>query len=214
MLVEVETSKGQYQQQMVGSGAILKGYNMPAPRRSTLLLVSVYRDALTRAGWTIVRQIQSVNSADAVLNAHYSANGRDIRASLHGGGDSYTILVADVGAEDPAKRLDKECHIALYGIYFDFNKATLRPDSEPTLNKVLPLLQSRPDLKLENPGPHRHKYRARLGKMSTRAGLFAFIHGIFYDCIERTQMRLSRAFLRSHLCLPGANGLTRPRISE
>ena len=152
LTIEVETSKGQYQQQMVGSGAIFKAYDVPPPLRSTLLLVSVYREALERAGWTIVRQIQGVNSADAILNAHYSANGRDIWATLHGGGDAYTILVADVGAEDLAKQLDRECHVALYGIYFDFNKATLRPDSAPTLNKILALLQSRPGLKLEVQG--------------------------------------------------------------
>jgi outer membrane protein OmpA-like peptidoglycan-associated protein len=42
--------------------------------------------------------------------------------------------------------------VALYGIHFDFNKATLRPDSDPVLQKVLALLKARPDLKLEVQG--------------------------------------------------------------
>jgi outer membrane protein OmpA-like peptidoglycan-associated protein len=87
-----------------------------------------------------------------VINAHYTNNGRDIWVMLHGGGDGYTIQVGDAGAQDLAKQLDQDCHVALYGINFDFNKATLRPDSEPTLEKVLELLQSRPDLKLEVQG--------------------------------------------------------------
>jgi len=152
MMVDVDIDKNTREKQVVGSGSISKSYTLPPPLRSTILFVTVYREALTQAGWTIVHQVQSISGGDAVLNAHYNANGRDIWATLHGSGADYTIQVADVGSEDIGKELDRDCHVALYGIHFDFNKATLRPDSAVVLEKVLALLKARPDLKLEVQG--------------------------------------------------------------
>jgi outer membrane protein OmpA-like peptidoglycan-associated protein len=149
MLVAV--AQGSDEQQAVGSGSYKKEYTAPAGI-STLLFVTTYRDALTKSGWTIVQQSQGLHQSDAALTAHYMANGRDIWAYLHNGGDEYEIRVADAGAEDFGKELDTACHVALYGIHFDFNKATLRPDSDPVLQKVLALLKARLDLKLEVQG--------------------------------------------------------------
>jgi OmpA-OmpF porin, OOP family len=148
----VEVDQNNHEQQAVGSGSIMKSYSLPPAYQSPLFLFTVYRDALAQAGWKIVHEIQSINGTDMVLSAHYSAGERDIWATLHGGGDTYSIEVADVGVEDIGKELDRDCHVALYGIYFDFNKATIRPDSDPVLGKVLALLQSRPTLKLEIQG--------------------------------------------------------------
>jgi outer membrane protein OmpA-like peptidoglycan-associated protein len=152
MMVDVDVDKDTQEKQVVGSGSITKSYSLPSPLRSTILFVTVYREALTQAGWTIVHQVQGINGADAVLSAHYNSNGRDIWATLHDGGGDYTIQVADAGADDIGKELDQDCHVALYGIHFDFNKATLRPESEPVLEKVLALIKERPGLKLEVQG--------------------------------------------------------------
>lgn len=38
--------------------------------------------------------------------------------------------------------------VAVYGIYFDTGKSTLKPESDPTLQEVTKLLKSNPDLKL------------------------------------------------------------------
>ena len=152
MMVEVDAGHDQHEQQFVGSGSITKGYTLPPSLRSTILFVTVYRQALTQAGWSIVREIQGINATDAILSAHYTADGRDIWAMLHAGGEDDKIQVADVSAEDIAKELDRDCHVALYGIHFDFNQATMRPDSQPVLDKVLALLKARPDLKLEVQG--------------------------------------------------------------
>jgi outer membrane protein OmpA-like peptidoglycan-associated protein len=147
----VATGQNTDEQQSVGSGSFKKPYSDP-PGLSTLLFVTVYRDALTKAGWTIVQQSQGLHQSDATLTAHYAAHGRDLWAYLHDGAGEYMIQVADAGAEDFGKELDRDCHVALYGIHFDFNKATLRPDSDPVLQKVLALLNARPDLKLEVQG--------------------------------------------------------------
>jgi outer membrane protein OmpA-like peptidoglycan-associated protein len=39
-------------------------------------------------------------------------------------------------------------HVAIYGIYFDFNKAEVKPESEPALKEITKLLQQEQNLKL------------------------------------------------------------------
>jgi hypothetical protein len=140
------------QQLPVGTGYTTKGYSVPQSLQSPLLFDTVYKAALIQAGWKLVHQLHSPFGSDTMISAHYTANGRDLWTTIHAGGEVYTIDVADAGTEDIGKELDKDCHVALYGILFDFNKATLRPDSNPVLQKVLALLQSRPTLKLEVQG--------------------------------------------------------------
>jgi len=108
----------------------------------------VYLDALTKAGWTIVDERQG---ADTILSAHYTQNGRNLRATLHYGGGSIDMRVADAGS-DIAARLAKDCHVALYGVLFDFNKSTLQPASDPLLQQILSLLTKDASLKLEIQG--------------------------------------------------------------
>lgn len=47
------------------------------------------------------------------------------------------------------EQLDQRGKIALYGIYFDSDKAVLKPESESTLKQIVLLLQKNPDLQLE-----------------------------------------------------------------
>ena len=135
--------------QVVGTGSIVKFYaNLPTV--STLAFVNAYHDGLTKAGWTIISQNRG---ADATLTAHYAAHGRDLWAYLHMGGEEYSIKVADVGANnDLAKQLTRSCHIALYGVVFDFNKASLKAESDSVLQRVLAVLQKDPTFKLEVQG--------------------------------------------------------------
>ncbi len=65
----------------------------------------------------------------------------------------YSVKVADAGAaDDLARQLGKDCHVALYGVLFDFNKSTLKPESDAVLQHVLGLLQKDAGLKLEVQG--------------------------------------------------------------
>ena len=50
--------------------------------------------------------------------------------------------------DDLAERLENEGKVDLYGIYFDTDKATLKPESEGTLNQVLGLLNAKPALRI------------------------------------------------------------------
>lgn len=53
-----------------------------------------------------------------------------------------------VKAEEMAKELATTGSIALYGIYFDFNKADIKPESAPTLEQIAKLLSDNGSLKL------------------------------------------------------------------
>jgi len=65
-------------------------------------------------------------------------------------GTSHHLSVGDAG--DIAAALKKDCHVPLYGITFDFNKTTLRPDSEGTLQRILAFLQRETALAVEVQG--------------------------------------------------------------
>jgi outer membrane protein OmpA-like peptidoglycan-associated protein len=112
------------------------------------MFLAVYKPALIQAGWAILNE---ANSADALLLAHYSKNGRNIWAYLHNS-DGYIIDIADVGIVDLSANLKKSCHIALYGVLFDFNKSTLQPASDPVLQEIANMLSKDPTLKVEVQG--------------------------------------------------------------
>jgi OmpA-OmpF porin, OOP family len=77
------------------------------------------------------------------------------------------LVVAVVGAMENkmvdagamAKGLREQGHIALYGIYFDTDKAVIKPESRPTLEEIAKLLRAQPQLNVfivghtDNQGP-------------------------------------------------------------
>ena len=64
------------------------------------------------------------------------------------------LVVAVIGAMENkmvdaaamAKGLGEKGHIALYGIYFDTDKAVIKPESRPTLDEIAKLLRGQPQL--------------------------------------------------------------------
>jgi len=55
-------------------------------------------------------------------------------------------VVAD--AQSLARDISSTGHASVYGIHFDFNKATVKSESEPTLKEIAKLLKQEPNLKL------------------------------------------------------------------
>ncbi|HEY2071709.1 MAG TPA: OmpA family protein [Rhizomicrobium sp.] len=146
------TLQGSDETQLVGTGYIVKYYKPPAGL-SNLSFVNDYASALTKAGWTIVYKTQGISQTDSTVTAHYAKNGRDIWAYLHNGGEEYSIKVSDNGGADAmSASLTKSCHVALTGVLFDFNKSTLKPESDPVLQKALGVLQKNATLKIEVQG--------------------------------------------------------------
>jgi outer membrane protein OmpA-like peptidoglycan-associated protein len=97
------------------------------------------------------------------FNYHYYAGrkedgGREIYASVLVSQNNQDITaqltIAELGAIENkmvdaaamAKGLGETGHIALYGIYFDTDKATLKPESRPTLEQIAKLLTGQPQL--------------------------------------------------------------------
>jgi outer membrane protein OmpA-like peptidoglycan-associated protein len=137
--------------EIVAAGTIDKSYQ-PPDGLSLLAWQTVYHGALLKAGWTIVSEFRS---ADAAITVHYGQNGRNIWAYLHINADGYSISVSDTsaGTSGIAADLAKECHVALTGVLFDFNKSTLKPESDAVLQRVADVLAKDPTLlKLEVQG--------------------------------------------------------------
>ena len=138
---------------LVGTGVVSRFYQGPTTL-SSLQFTSENREALVKAGWTVLYpKTAREDGANGALIAHYTKNGRDIWARiayLHGASLSYQV--ADVGAEDWAAKLAKECRVPLYGVFFDFNKAILKPESDPVLNKAAAVLKSASGFNVEVQG--------------------------------------------------------------
>ena len=89
---------------------------------------------------------------------HKSDGGRETYASVivseNNGEVTAQLTVAELGAIQNkmvdaaamAKGLGETGHIALYGIYFDTDKAVVKPESRPTLEQIAKLLTGQPQL--------------------------------------------------------------------
>jgi outer membrane protein OmpA-like peptidoglycan-associated protein len=138
--------KGSSEMQTVASGTLDRSYKYPD--LSSLLFGTVYHDALIKAGWDVDQ-----SAPDQPIIAHYAKKGRNLWAYVNLGGDDYTIRVGKEGAPDQLKAgLAKDCHVALYGVLFDFNKSTLQPASDGALQQVAALMTANPSLKIEIQG--------------------------------------------------------------
>jgi OmpA-OmpF porin, OOP family len=138
------TPPGAQEAEVVANRTLYRYYDFP--EISNVLLTTAYRQALTKGGWAIVRE------ADSVIWAHYAQRGRNIWAMVSPSPGGYIISVADAGWVDLGASLTKACHVVLYGVLFDFNKSTLQPASDATLQPVANLMAADKTLKLEVQG--------------------------------------------------------------
>jgi outer membrane protein OmpA-like peptidoglycan-associated protein len=60
-----------------------------------------------------------------------------------------TDRITFVKADEMKSNLDTNGRINIYGIQFDFDKATIKPESKPTLDEIAKLLTERPELHLD-----------------------------------------------------------------
>jgi outer membrane protein OmpA-like peptidoglycan-associated protein len=141
------TPKGAKQEEIVANGSMDRGYALQG--LSKVLFARVYHDGLLKAGWSIEQE--TANSE--VIVAHYSKNGRNIWAYLLCHGAEYIFRVGKEAAPDLMKTsLATQCHVAVYGVLFDFNKATLQSASDGPLGQVAALMAADPSLKIEVQG--------------------------------------------------------------
>lgn len=119
---------------------------------SRLEFVHAYGDAFRAAGWVVPVQ----DEAEGVVWAHYVKDGKDVWVcgtnAADGTDRSIGFAVVDKGNE-LEKGLDAaDCKVALRGVTFEFNKSTLRKDSDAQLLAVADALKRRAKLKLEVAG--------------------------------------------------------------
>ncbi|MEN3045921.1 MAG: OmpA family protein [Candidatus Hydrothermales bacterium] len=53
-----------------------------------------------------------------------------------------------IRAEEIREEIMKKGHVAIYGIYFDFDKADIKPESEPALREIAKFLKENPEIKV------------------------------------------------------------------
>ncbi len=82
-------------------------------------------------------------------------------AFLSAGDGSYNLYIIDEAAfrkqlmfdaEELKKALDEEGHVAVYGIYFDIDRAVLKLGAEKVLVEMVKLMKNNPKLKIEIQG--------------------------------------------------------------
>lgn len=130
----MDVSKRDTEPQLVGTGTVSKMYEGPA-KVSALDFTSTYEAAFKKAGWTVT------DNTGGAITAHYAKGGRELWARVYQeGADRWDVVVADVGNALQAA-LDKGCKVAVYGIQFDFDKATIKPESTPVLQQVLAVMK-------------------------------------------------------------------------
>jgi outer membrane protein OmpA-like peptidoglycan-associated protein len=141
------TPKGASAPEIVASGSVERRYSLKG--LSKILFSVVYHDALTKAGWDIVEETPN----HEVIVAHYAKNGRNTWAYLNDHDEDYSFQVGKEASTDQVKAaLASACHVALYGVLFDFNKSTLQPASDGPLQQVASLMTANPTLNLEIQG--------------------------------------------------------------
>ncbi|AZZ94293.1 DUF4892 domain-containing protein [Hahella sp. KA22] len=99
----------------------------------------------------LTREDQTVHVAVYITKA-YSIGGQDknrvfVNTQVVESAPMQSGMVK-VDAEAMAKGLDAEGHIALYGAYFDTDKADIKPESAETLAEIAKLMKSQPSLKV------------------------------------------------------------------
>ncbi len=137
---------------LVGSRVLGRNYSGPKTLAAGTFF-GQYQRALAKAGWTIVHPKNGSEAADGRLIARYHRDGRELWAKLtYEYGAQLSFQVVDIGGGELDARLAKDCHVPLYGVLFDFNQASLKPESDSVLGAALALLKGKPALKIEVQG--------------------------------------------------------------
>jgi OOP family OmpA-OmpF porin len=128
--------------------------NAQAP--SPIQIVRNYTNAIKKIGGQIVYEFEDGGMENSIMKV--VKNGQEVWAHVNAGGNGmYSIniiekqamnqdVVAD--ANSMASSIKESGKVALYGIYFDTGKSTLKPESQPALQEISKLLKADPGLKL------------------------------------------------------------------
>ena len=130
--------------------------NDNAPAVSGLQVVRNYTNAIKKVGGQIIYEWEDGGYQCSVMKL--IKNGMETWAYVESAGNGmYKITIVEkqamnqdvvADASSMAKSIKESGKVAVYGIYFDTGKSTLKPESIPTLKEITKLLKADPNLKL------------------------------------------------------------------
>ena len=123
---------------------------------SGLQVVRNYTNAIKKVGGQIIYEWEDGGYQCSVMKL--VKNGTETWAYVESAGNGmYKIEIAEkqamnqdvvADASSMSKSIKESGKVAVYGIYFDTGKSTLKPESTPALKEITKLLNSDPTLKL------------------------------------------------------------------
>jgi OmpA-OmpF porin, OOP family len=126
-------------------------------QKSMLQVARNYTNAIEKIGGVFF--IESPNGRDNSW-MKVSKEGKEIWASIeqdNWGGNTYYLYIVEkeamkqevfADAKVMAEGISSTGHVAIYGIYFEFNKSDIKTESEPAFNEIAKLLTGSPNLKV------------------------------------------------------------------
>jgi len=126
-------------------------------QKSMLQVARNYANAIEKIGGVFF--IESPNGRDNTWMKVLKDN-KEIWVSIeqdNWGGNTYYLYILEkeamkqevtADAKIMAEGISSTGHVAIYGIYFDFNKSDVKPESEPALNEIAKLFSGNPNLKV------------------------------------------------------------------
>jgi len=121
-------------------------------KRSDLQVSRNYQNAMKKIGGSVY------SPREYYTYMKLLKDGKEIWAYVeHSRGDNIRVEIIEkdamkqevtADAKFMAEGISSTGHVAIYGIYFDFNKSELKPESEPALNEIAKLLTGNPNLKV------------------------------------------------------------------
>jgi outer membrane protein OmpA-like peptidoglycan-associated protein len=165
----------------------VKGETPPSP----LQIMRNFEDAARKVGGTIV---WDNGKTQATLKLSYE--GKELWCQVIapiGGIQSYTLHIVErqamkqevtANADAWMGDLSSTGHVAIYGIYFDTDKAEIKPESEPALAEMSKLLTSNPALSVyivghtDNAGAYEHNMTLSQDRARSVVTALVSKHGI------------------------------------
>ena len=112
-----------------------------------------YKNAVKKAGGSVVYE----EGSNLYLKLVKDNRVTWVRVNASGDAYSYFVWIIEeaemeqdiiVDANSMMGDINEQGRVALYGIYFDFNKTEVNPESDPTLKEIAKLLSDNPSLNL------------------------------------------------------------------
>lgn len=150
------TPEGELKTKTVEGRTFQIGYNKEqgSAATSALQVFRNFENALRRIDATIVAKEVAAGNSYSFITATVKKPESEIWVEITAGDDSYQLdiverqaMVQTIRADDMYAAIQKDGFIAL-DIHFDTARATIKPESQPTVDQIAKLLRSHPSLKV------------------------------------------------------------------